>query len=42
MPIAQVWRIRSGVITYCKTYTDREEAVRDLGVSMDALEPIKL
>ena len=41
MPIAQVWKIRGGLITYCKTYTDRDEALRDLGASEEALEPIK-
>jgi ketosteroid isomerase-like protein len=41
MPIAQVWKIRGGLITYCKTYTDRDEALRDLGASEEVLEPIK-
>ncbi len=41
LPIAQVCRTRSGLVAYCKTYTDRDEALRDLGTSVDALEPIK-
>jgi ketosteroid isomerase-like protein len=40
MPIAQVVRWREGVIVYFKAYADREEALRDLGVSEDELERI--
>ena len=40
MPIAQLWKFRDGLITYCKTYTDRGVALRELGVSADALEPV--
>jgi ketosteroid isomerase-like protein len=40
MPIAQVWKFRAGLVAYCKTYTDRDEALRDLGTSEDALQPI--
>jgi ketosteroid isomerase-like protein len=39
-PIAQVARWRDGLIVYLKPYRDREEALRDLGVSEDELEPI--
>jgi ketosteroid isomerase-like protein len=39
-PIAQVARWRDGLITYLKPYRDREEALRDLGVTEDELEPI--
>jgi ketosteroid isomerase-like protein len=39
MPIATVFTVRDGLIVYMKTYTDREEALRDLGVSEDELEP---
>ena len=40
MPYAQVMRWRDGLIVYFKAYVDREEALNDLGVSEDALEPI--
>jgi ketosteroid isomerase-like protein len=40
-PIAQVARWRDGLIVYLKPYRDREEALRDLGVSEDELEPIE-
>ena len=40
MPYAQVMRWRDGLITYFKAYVDREDALRDLGVSVEALEPI--
>ena len=40
MPYAQVMRWRDGLITYFKAYVDREDALRDLGVSEEALEPI--
>jgi ketosteroid isomerase-like protein len=40
MPAATVFTVRDGLIVYMKTYTDREEALRDLGVSEDELEPL--
>ena len=40
MPGAQVCRWRDGLLLYAKAYTRREEALRDLGVSEDALQPI--
>jgi ketosteroid isomerase-like protein len=40
MPIAVVVRWRDGLLVYFKGYTDREEALRELGVSADELEPI--
>jgi ketosteroid isomerase-like protein len=40
MPNAQVARLRDGSIVYLKVYMHREDALRDLGVSEDALEPI--
>ena len=40
MPAAQVARWRDGLCVYFKVYARREDAVRDLGVSPDALEPI--
>jgi ketosteroid isomerase-like protein len=41
MPIAAVFRWRDGLLVYFEGYTDREEALRDLGVSEDGLEPIE-
>ena len=41
MPIAAVFRWRDGPLVYFKGYTDRGEALRDLGVSEDELEPIE-
>jgi ketosteroid isomerase-like protein len=41
MPAATVFTVRDGLIVYKKTYTDREEALRDLGVSEDELERIE-
>jgi ketosteroid isomerase-like protein len=38
MPIAQVARWRDGCCVYYKAYADRDEALRDLGVSLDGLE----
>jgi ketosteroid isomerase-like protein len=35
-----VFRWRDGLIVYFKAYAHREDALRDLGVSEDALEPI--
>jgi ketosteroid isomerase-like protein len=40
MPGAQVCRWRNGLMVYGKAYVHREDALRDLGVSEDALEPI--
>ena len=40
MPAAQVARWRDGLCVYFKVYARREDALRDLGVSEDALEPI--
>src|SRR2546422_8443249 len=41
MPGAQVSRWRDGRMVYAKGYADKEEALRDLGVSEDELEPIE-
>lgn len=38
MPIAQLFEWRDGLLVYFKTYVDRDEALRDLGVSEAALE----
>jgi ketosteroid isomerase-like protein len=40
MPGAQLCRWRGGLMVYGKAYVDRGEALRDLGLSEDALEPI--
>jgi ketosteroid isomerase-like protein len=40
MPGAQVCRWRGGLGVYAKQYAHRGDALRDLGVSEDALEPI--
>ena len=40
MPAAQVARWHDGLCVYFKVYPRREDAVRALGVSKDALEPI--
>jgi hypothetical protein len=40
MPGAQVCRWRDGLLVYAMVYVHREDALRDLGVSEDALEPI--
>ena len=40
MPGAQVCRWRDGLMVYGKAYVNREDALRDLGVSEDELEPI--
>jgi ketosteroid isomerase-like protein len=40
MPFAQVVRWRDGLIAYFKGYAKREDALRDLGVAEDVLEPI--
>ena len=40
LPITQVWRFKAGRVAYLKTYIERDEALRDLGVSEDALQPV--
>jgi hypothetical protein len=40
MPNAQVARLRDSLIVYLKVYIHREDALTDLCVSEDALEPI--
>lgn len=40
MRLAQVARWRGNLMVDSKVYTDKGEALRDLGVSEDALEPI--
>jgi hypothetical protein len=40
MPNAQVFRWRDGLGVYWKGYVHREDALRDLGISEDELEPI--
>jgi ketosteroid isomerase-like protein len=40
MPAAHVCRWRDGRIVYFKGYSKREEALRELGVSEEAVEPI--
>jgi ketosteroid isomerase-like protein len=40
MSNAQVARLRDGLIVYLKVYIHREDALRDLDASEDALEPI--
>jgi hypothetical protein len=40
MPLAQVCSWRDGVGVYSKMYASSEDALGDLGVSEDALEPI--
>jgi hypothetical protein len=40
MPSAQVARLRDGRIVYLRVYIHREDALRDLGASEAALEPI--
>jgi ketosteroid isomerase-like protein len=37
---ADVFRWRDDLLVYFKGYTDREEALRELGISEDELEPI--
>jgi ketosteroid isomerase-like protein len=41
MPVAHVIRWRDGLSVYWKAYLHREDALRDLGVAEDDLEPIK-
>jgi ketosteroid isomerase-like protein len=40
MAYAHVLRWRDGLVVHFKAYTQREDALLDLGVSADALEPI--
>ncbi len=40
MPIASVLRWRDGLCVHFKSYAQREEALRDLGVSADELERV--
>jgi hypothetical protein len=40
-PSAALGRSRDGLIVYMKAYVHREDALRDLGVSEDELEPIE-
>ncbi len=40
MPGAQVCKWRDGLMVYGKAYVHREDALRELGVSEDELEPI--
>jgi ketosteroid isomerase-like protein len=40
MPAAHVYRWRDGLLVYFKGYAHREDALRDLGVSENELEPI--
>jgi hypothetical protein len=37
---AQVCRWRDGLLVYAKLYVHREDALKDLGISEDALKPI--
>jgi ketosteroid isomerase-like protein len=41
MPVAHLARWRDGVGFYYKSYAHREDALRDLGVSENELEPIE-
>ena len=40
MPAAAVQRWRDGLTVYIKAYAHREDALKDLDISEDALEPI--
>ena len=40
MPAAHVCRWRDGLMVYFKGYSDREDALTDLGVSESAIQPI--
>ena len=40
MPVTQVVRWRDGLCIYFKSYADRDDALRDMGVSEEELEPI--
>ena len=41
MPNALLARCRQGLIVYLQAYAHREDALRDLGVAEDSLEPIE-
>jgi ketosteroid isomerase-like protein len=41
MQLAQVARWRDGLCVYMRSYADRDEALAELGVSEDELEPIE-
>jgi ketosteroid isomerase-like protein len=41
MPLAQVGRWSDGLCVYLKSYVDRNEALAELGVSEDELQPIE-
>jgi ketosteroid isomerase-like protein len=41
MPLAQVCRWRDGLVVYFKVWAQREDALRDLGISEDAPERIE-
>lgn len=40
MPAAAVGALRDGRFTYIRAYSDREAALRDLGLTADDLDPI--
>jgi hypothetical protein len=40
MPASTVFRWRDGLMTYVKVYLQRADALSDLGVSEDELQPI--
>ena len=40
MPVAVAYTWRGDLVVLAKHYADRDEALRDLGVSLDELEPI--
>ena len=40
MSVATVYTWRDGLLVYTKAYVHREDALRELGVSLDELEPI--
>jgi hypothetical protein len=40
LPVAQVARWRGGLLVHSKVYGRREDALSDLNVSEDELEPI--
>ena len=40
-PVASVTRWRDGLMIYLKNCTQRDDALRDLGVSEDEVEPIE-
>jgi hypothetical protein len=40
MELAMVVRWRENLLVYSKVYTERAEALSELGVSEDALEPV--